>query len=66
MLSTANTLGLTTIAEGIEHGSQGEHLRRLGISYGQGYYYYYYYYYSPPLSPQASAISGERFVERTV
>jgi len=56
----AATLGLTTIAEGIEHASQSRDLRELGIGYGQGYHY------SPPLSPDAFAAFHASSSKRSV
>jgi EAL domain-containing protein (putative c-di-GMP-specific phosphodiesterase class I) len=35
----AGTLGLVTVAEGIESAGQHSRLRQLGCSYGQGYLY---------------------------
>jgi EAL domain-containing protein (putative c-di-GMP-specific phosphodiesterase class I) len=43
ILRLGGTLGLDTVAEGIEDAGQRERLRRLGCRYGQGYFF------SPPL-----------------
>jgi EAL domain-containing protein (putative c-di-GMP-specific phosphodiesterase class I) len=37
VVELARTLGVATVAEGIETTEQLEELRRLGCSYGQGY-----------------------------
>ena len=42
VVGLANALGLTTVAEGVEHEHQRDHLRRLGCTSAQGYLY------SPP------------------
>jgi diguanylate cyclase (GGDEF)-like protein/PAS domain S-box-containing protein len=43
IVKLAHSLGLTTVAEGIEEEDQLESLRAMGCSFGQGYYF------SPPL-----------------
>ncbi len=47
MLAMARSLGLSTIAEGIEHEAQHEFLKKAGCDEGQGYLYAY------PLPPTA-------------
>jgi diguanylate cyclase (GGDEF)-like protein len=39
VLSLGETLGLTTVAEGIEHARQVDGLRALGCEFGQGYHF---------------------------
>jgi diguanylate cyclase (GGDEF)-like protein/PAS domain S-box-containing protein len=39
VLSLGQSLGISTVAEGIETHAQAEHLRRSGCDYGQGYLY---------------------------
>ncbi|MEY9884594.1 sensor c-di-GMP phosphodiesterase-like protein [Bradyrhizobium sp. USDA 328] len=37
--SLADTLGLTLVAEGIEHAEQAEAMRDMGVRFGQGFLY---------------------------
>jgi EAL domain-containing protein (putative c-di-GMP-specific phosphodiesterase class I) len=39
VIALATTLGMNTVAEGIEEATQAERLRALGCRYGQGYHY---------------------------
>jgi EAL domain-containing protein (putative c-di-GMP-specific phosphodiesterase class I) len=47
MVQLANSLGITAVAEGVEHPEQAEALRRLGCRLGQGFLF------SRPISPTA-------------
>ncbi len=39
LVDLAATLGLATVAEGVEHGHQVDYLRSLGCTYGQGFHF---------------------------
>jgi len=55
MLSLAHSLGLKTVAEGIENGGQLDHLQELDCDTGQGFFF------SRPMSAQAiSSLLGPR------
>jgi diguanylate cyclase (GGDEF)-like protein len=58
VIALATTLGMDTVAEGIEEPVQAGRLRALGCRYGQGYLY------AEPLSPEAMAEFLGHTVER--
>ena len=47
VVSLAHALGITTVAEGVEHEAQLEQLKQFGCDYGQGFYW------SEPLAAQS-------------
>lgn len=49
ILSLADSLGLSVVAEGVEHRTQAEELRSMGCKYGQGYLF------SPPLTADSAS-----------
>lgn len=49
ILSLADNLGLSVVAEGVENRTQAEELRNMGCKYGQGYLF------SPPLTADSAA-----------
>jgi diguanylate cyclase len=57
ILELCTTIGLTTIAEGIETQAQAEVIHRLGCTLAQGYFY------ARPLDPSQIGFSGASFVE---
>jgi EAL domain-containing protein (putative c-di-GMP-specific phosphodiesterase class I) len=59
IVAMSKSLGIVTVAEGIETAEQAERMRALGCAYGQGYYF------ARPLDAEAVAPAQQPAVQRT-